>query len=98
MHSPEPKRSSRDYQARLEGRQCICFQVGLRRVSEILIELDFSVADLFTCRLHGSGTPIGDALELEALSLARAEMGGDKKPCVIGSNKGNLGNTEVSSS
>ncbi|KZP12421.1 hypothetical protein FIBSPDRAFT_798902 [Athelia psychrophila] len=52
---------------------------------------------LVYAELHGSGTPIGDALELEALHLARSEMGADKAPCVVGSNKGNLGNTEAAS-
>jgi acyl transferase domain-containing protein len=47
-------------------------------------------------RLHGSGTSIGDALELEALNLGLSAAGAQRASCVVGSNKGNLGNCEVS--
>jgi hypothetical protein len=46
-------------------------------------------------RLHGSGTPIGDALELEAMHIARTELKTQLVPIIVGSNKGNLGNCEV---
>jgi 3-oxoacyl-(acyl-carrier-protein) synthase len=46
-------------------------------------------------RLHGSGTPIGDALELEAMHIARTELKTEQVPIIVGSNKGNLGNCEV---
>lgn len=51
-------------------------------------------------RLHGSGTPFGDALELEGLGMALRELGyysysTERRRCVVGSNKGNLGNTQV---
>lgn len=48
-------------------------------------------------RIHGSGTPIGDALELEGLSLAMKELGGNGKQFTVGSTKGNIGNTQVKS-
>ncbi|KAF8517297.1 amino acid adenylation domain protein [Hysterangium stoloniferum] len=47
--------------------------------------------------LHGSGTAIGDALELEGLTLGLSKMGATGVPCAIGSNKGNLGNCEAAS-
>ena len=46
---------------------------------------------------HGSGTPIGDLLELKALSEVLAEDRPPNKRCVIGSVKTNLGNTETAS-
>ncbi|KAG8420282.1 putative PKS/NRPS-like protein biosynthetic cluster [Metarhizium acridum] len=47
--------------------------------------------------IHGSGTPVGDALELEGLSLAVQEAGGAQAPFVVGSTKGNIGNTQHAS-
>ncbi|KAJ6574323.1 hypothetical protein B0H19DRAFT_1020850 [Mycena capillaripes] len=47
--------------------------------------------------LHGSGTPIGDALELEAMNLARVELGAGDITYGAGSNKGNIGNCEAAS-
>lgn len=44
-------------------------------------------------RLHGSGTPIGDALELEAIKLAMPQVGYHDEDVYVGSNKGILGNT-----
>ena len=46
-------------------------------------------------RIHGSGTPIGDALELEGLSLAMKQLGGGDKQFTVGSTKGNIGNSQV---
>ncbi|KAJ7098559.1 hypothetical protein B0H15DRAFT_797266 [Mycena belliarum] len=46
--------------------------------------------------LHGSGTAIGDALELEALSLAKLGLGLNGN-WIVGSNKGNIGNCEAAS-
>jgi acyl transferase domain-containing protein len=46
-------------------------------------------------RLHGSGTAIGDALELEGINMARTELNAEKVPITVGSNKGNLGNREA---
>jgi hypothetical protein len=47
--------------------------------------------------MHGSGTPVGDALELEGISLAVQELGGPASPFVVGSVKGNVGNTQHAS-
>lgn len=48
-------------------------------------------------RLHGSGTPIGDALELEAVKLSLDQIGHPIEKCIVGSNKGTLGNTQNAS-
>jgi enediyne polyketide synthase len=44
---------------------------------------------------HGTGTSVGDQVELEALSTARLEAGPDVAPAVIGSIKGNIGHTKA---
>ncbi|BDD57852.1 hypothetical protein MPDQ_001039 [Monascus purpureus] len=60
------------------------------------------VTQLSYTELHGSGTPFGDALELEGLGMALRELGyysysTERRRCVVGSNKGNLGNTQHAS-
>lgn len=44
---------------------------------------------------HGTGTSVGDAVELMALSHARREAGGTNEPAVIGSIKANIGHTKA---
>ncbi|KAF5139466.1 Hybrid PKS-NRPS synthetase TAS1 [Metarhizium anisopliae] len=56
-----------------------------------------SEANTLCVRIHGSGTPVGDALELEGLTLAVQEAGGAEAPFVVGSTKGNIGNTQHAS-
>jgi hypothetical protein len=77
---------------------------GLGRMLECLREIWFMQSKFFLpsknqsdfgCRLHGSGTPIGDALELEGMNLARIELGASEVSYFAGSNKGNIGNCEV---
>ncbi len=46
---------------------------------------------------HGSGTPLGDLLELKALGEVLAEDRPSDKRCIVGSVKTNLGNTEIAS-
>lgn len=53
--------------------------------------------DLKYAEMHGSGTPVGDALELEGISLAIKELGGSASPFTVGSVKGNIGNTQHAS-
>ncbi|KAJ6577997.1 hypothetical protein B0H19DRAFT_1253292 [Mycena capillaripes] len=52
---------------------------------------------LVYAELHGSATPIGDALELEGMNIARTELGVGSLGYVVGSNKGNIGNCEAAS-
>ncbi|KAJ6563927.1 hypothetical protein B0H19DRAFT_73896 [Mycena capillaripes] len=58
---------------------------------------DVSSAALRYVELHGSGTPIGDALELEGLRLALTDLQGSVNGCTVGSNKGNVGNCQHTS-
>ncbi|SCL34398.1 enediyne polyketide synthase [Micromonospora nigra] len=44
---------------------------------------------------HGTGTKVGDATELRALSGARAEAAADAPPAAIGSVKGMIGHTKA---
>ena len=46
---------------------------------------------------HGTGTEVGDATELQALSRARREAGAEPPPAVIGSIKANIGHTKAAS-
>ena len=44
---------------------------------------------------HGTGTTVGDATELRALSRARRDARADLKPAAIGSIKANIGHTKA---
>ena len=44
---------------------------------------------------HGTGTAVGDATELRALSRARREAAGEGPPAAIGSVKANIGHTKA---
>ena len=44
---------------------------------------------------HGTGTSVGDATELKALTLARREAAPDAPPAAIGSVKANIGHTKA---
>ncbi|KAM4066491.1 AMP-binding enzyme [Hirsutella rhossiliensis] len=78
------------------------FQVPSPRGQADVIKSAWKVAELTADKLkyaeiHGSGTPIGDALELEGLSLAVKELGGGGRQFTVGSTKGNIGNAQHSS-
>lgn len=60
-----------------------------------LFPLIFAYILFLSIRLHGSGTALGDSLELEALNLAKADLG-FQGIWTVGSNKGNIGNCEAS--
>ncbi|KAF2760781.1 hypothetical protein EJ05DRAFT_461353 [Pseudovirgaria hyperparasitica] len=47
---------------------------------------------------HGTGTKIGDSIELHAVSQAMRPMGTSDKPILVGSVKPNVGHSEASSS
>jgi enediyne polyketide synthase len=47
------------------------------------------------CEAHGTGTPVGDATELEVLSRARRESNPNAPPAAIGSIKANIGHTKA---
>jgi enediyne polyketide synthase len=44
---------------------------------------------------HGTGTPVGDATELQALSSARRDACADAPPAALGSIKANIGHTKA---
>jgi enediyne polyketide synthase len=44
---------------------------------------------------HGTGTSIGDAIEVQALSRARCEAGANHQPAALGSIKANIGHTKA---
>ena len=44
---------------------------------------------------HGTGTSVGDTVELQALSLARSESNAQASPAAIGSIKANIGHTKA---
>ncbi|HMB89798.1 MAG TPA: SDR family NAD(P)-dependent oxidoreductase, partial [Rhodothermales bacterium] len=44
---------------------------------------------------HGTGTSVGDAVELRVLSQARRDAGGEASPAAIGSVKANIGHTKA---
>ncbi|KAF4991222.1 hypothetical protein FDECE_14114 [Fusarium decemcellulare] len=78
------------------------YQVPSPRGQADVIKSAWEVAGLAPTTLkyaeiHGSGTPIGDALELQGLGLAITELGGSDEVFTVGSTKGNIGNTQHSS-
>ncbi|GIH09052.1 hypothetical protein Rhe02_71190 [Rhizocola hellebori] len=65
-------------------------------VAEALACADWDPADIGYVEGHGSGTPIGDAIEIEALSRAFGSVSGQGVTgAVLGSVKGNLGNLDA---
>ena len=43
---------------------------------------------------HGTGTPLGDPIEVEALTAAFGQSGAGRPPCMLGSAKANIGHPE----
>ena len=54
-----------------------------------------SPADIGYLEAHGSGTPLGDPIEFEAIRSALGAARADGSACVLGSVKTNLGHTEA---
>jgi acyl transferase domain-containing protein len=52
--------------------------------------------DILFIEMHGTGTSVGDPVEIEAVGAALAESGA-VRPCVLGSVKTNIGHTESAS-
>jgi enediyne polyketide synthase len=55
----------------------------------------FDFESVMYCEGHGTGTPVGDEVELEVLTSARRKAGGDTLAAVIGSVKANIGHTKA---
>lgn len=54
---------------------------------------DIAPGELSYIETHGTGTPLGDSVEIESLKLAMDSMIGDQK-CVLGSLKPNIGHLD----
>ena len=57
----------------------------------------FGCDTVMYCEGHGTGTPVGDATELEVLSRARREANPDAPIAVVGTVKANIGHTKAAS-
>ncbi|MEV6304187.1 type I polyketide synthase [Actinoplanes sp. NPDC051861] len=68
------------------------YRLALRRAYE---RTGFGIETVGLFEGHGTGTKVGDATELEALSLARAEAAPGSAPAAIGSIKGMIGHTKA---
>lgn len=55
----------------------------------------YGIDDVAYFEGHGTGTPIGDATELQALSRARSETMSHTPPAALGSIKANIGHTKA---
>ncbi|ORY63304.1 uncharacterized protein BCR38DRAFT_475285 [Pseudomassariella vexata] len=67
----------------------------IRRAYERAGGLDTSLTGYFEC--HGTGTPVGDPIEVSALGRIFAAGRTDANPLLIGSIKSNMGHSEPSS-
>lgn len=57
--------------------------------------VDPATVDYVEC--HGTGTPLGDPIEVAALAQAFQQGGQRTSPCLIGSAKGNVGHLDIAS-
>ncbi|BCJ74461.1 hypothetical protein CS0771_40050 [Catellatospora sp. IY07-71] len=64
-------------------------------VAEALAAAGWDAADVGFVEGHGSGTALGDAIEIEALTRAFRASTSRSGYCVLGSAKGNLGNLDA---
>jgi enediyne polyketide synthase len=67
-------------------------QLALERAYE---RAGFGVETVGYFEGHGTGTAVGDATELRALSMARRQADSDAPPVPIGTIKGNIGHTKA---
>ncbi|WP_155385788.1 beta-ketoacyl [acyl carrier protein] synthase domain-containing protein [Catellatospora paridis] len=64
-------------------------------VAEALAAADWDAGSVGFVEGHGSGTPFGDAIEVEALTRAFRASGAQQGRCVLGSMKPNTGNLDA---
>ncbi|KAI1339726.1 hypothetical protein F5Y15DRAFT_423599 [Xylariaceae sp. FL0016] len=67
----------------------------IRRAYERAGGLDMSLTGYFEC--HGTGTPVGDPIEVSAIGRVFADKKSSSDPLLIGSIKSNMGHSEPSS-
>ena len=65
----------------------------MESIKEALYLADLKGEDIGYVETHGTGTPLGDPIEIQALSKAYGETNG--KTCAIGSLKANLGHLDA---
>ncbi|KAJ4413900.1 Type I Iterative PKS [Gnomoniopsis sp. IMI 355080] len=70
-------------------------EMCIRRAYERAGGLDISLTGYFEC--HGTGTPVGDPIEVSALASIFAEDRSSATPLLIGSIKSNMGHSEPAS-
>ncbi|MEV0001783.1 type I polyketide synthase [Micromonospora sp. NPDC050980] len=68
------------------------YQLALRRAYE---RAGFGIESVSLFEGHGTGTAVGDATELKALSMARRDADRDAPPAAISSIKGMIGHTKA---
>uniref|UniRef100_UPI0030F42C6E type I polyketide synthase n=1 Tax=Xenorhabdus thailandensis TaxID=3136255 RepID=UPI0030F42C6E len=69
---------------------------GQRRViSEALQLADVSIDDIGMIEAHGTGTPLGDPIEVDALRTVFSDRSGAVPPCYLGSVKSNIGHLDT---
>lgn len=64
-------------------------------VAQALANAEVDAGDIGLLEAHGTATPIGDPIEVEALKMAFREYTADSGYCAIGSIKSNLGHLDV---
>lgn len=64
---------------------------------EALLDGGLSSADISYIEAHGTGTPIGDPIEMNSLGEVFQDGHSLEKPCLVGSVKTNIGHLEVAS-
>ncbi|MFD7707409.1 type I polyketide synthase [Streptomyces sp. NPDC059786] len=65
-------------------------------IEQALAEAGLSGRDVGYAEAHGTGTPLGDPVELRALAQALRPGGADGAPLLVGSAKPNIGHLEAS--
>ncbi|HEX3371025.1 MAG TPA: beta-ketoacyl synthase N-terminal-like domain-containing protein, partial [Candidatus Acidoferrales bacterium] len=66
-------------------------------IREALGQAEVSSADLTYLEAHGTGTSIGDPIEVEAIKKVLGDSTADDLPCLMGSVKANIGHLENAS-
>jgi acyl transferase domain-containing protein len=64
-------------------------------IAQALAHAEVDARDIGLVEAHGTATPIGDPIEIEALKMAYQEHTSDRGYCAIGSIKSNLGHLDV---
>ena len=66
-------------------------------IREALAQAGVAPGELSYIEIHGTGTSIGDPIEVEAVKAVLGETGADDPPCLLGSVKANIGHLENAS-